>query len=128
MIDITGADAYFSTRTLNRQWLDFAPAQRKTAIEQAKRDLSRALGRALKENESAYQYGDQTRDVFAAYEQALFTLLRDTHPQGTASDIPALEPDSQRAPKQTLSRGAEKWSEEALAWLGCSSRVEIKLG
>ena len=127
MIAIDCADAYFSVRTLGRAWFEYAPDQRKTAIEQAKRDLARALVRAMRENEPAYVYGYRTRDEFAVYEQALFTLLRDVQPKGGGTLVPSLQPDERREPNRTLSSGNGKWSEEALAWLGASNRVEVVL-
>ena len=128
MIDVNGADAYFASRTMGRHWAEYSAGQRKSAIEQAKRDFSRALGRPLREDEPQYRYGDQTRDEFAAYEQALYTLLRDVQPSGTGTDIPALDGDERRKPSYTLGEGKGKWSEEALAWLGASSRVETVMG
>lgn len=127
-MDVNGADAYFATRTMGKAWTEFSADQRKTAIEQAKRDLSRALGRAMREDEPQYRYGDQTRDEYAVYEQALYTLLRDENPNGGGSDIPALEPDEKQDRQYTLGTGKGKWSEEALAWLGASNRVETVMG
>lgn len=128
MIDVTGADAYFSTRTMGGAWKEFSADQRKCAIEQAKRDLSRALGRPMRENEGAYVYGQQRRDEFAVYEQALYALLRDAQPNGRGTDIPSLEPDEKQPHGYTLKTGLGKWSEEALAWLGASGRVETVMG
>ena len=128
MIDVNGADAYFATRTMGETWKEFSADQRKGAIEQAKRDFSRALGRPMREDEPQYRYGDQTRDEYAVYEQALFTLLRDANPNGTGTDIPSLEPDEKQDRRYTLGSGRGKWSEEALAWLGASNRVETVMG
>jgi len=129
MINVDNADAYFSARTMGAAWMEFASDQRKAAIEQAKRDLSRALNRPMTEDEAQYVYGDQTRDEYAVYEQALYTLLRDAQPRGvTGSDIPSLSPDERQNTGYTLSSGKGKWSEEALAWLGAGGRVQIVLG
>lgn len=128
MIDANGADAYFAGRTMGRAWREYSAEQRACAVEQAKRDLSRALGRAMREDEPQYRYGDQTRDAFAVYEQALYTLLRDARPGSTGADIPSLEPDGRQDHPYTLGTGRGKWSEEALAWLGVSSRVETVMG
>lgn len=128
MIDVDNADAYFATRTMGRHWAEYSAQQRKAAIDQAKRDFSRALGRPMAENEGAYVYGQQKRDDFAVYEQALYTLLRDIQPDGTGTDIPSLEGDERKTPAYTLGEGKGKWSEEALAWLGASSRVEVVMG
>ena len=127
-MDVGGADRYFSTRTMGRAWAEFSADQRKTAIEQAKRDLSRALGRPMDEGEPPYRYGDATRDEYAVYEQALFALLRDANPDGRGSDIPSLEPDEKRDTRYTLGSGRGKWSEEALAWLGVTSNVQVVMG
>ena len=128
MIDVNGADAYFATRTMGEHWKEFSADQRKCAIEQAKRDLSRALGRAMREDEPQFKYGDQTRDEYAVYEQAVYTLLRHVNPSGTGVDIPSLEPDEKQDRQYTLGTGRGKWSEEALAWLGVSNRVETVMG
>lgn len=128
MIDVNGADAYFATRTMGASWNEFSAEQRKCAIEQAKRDLARALRRPMREDEPQYRYGDAVRDEYAVYEQALFTLLRDVNPNGGGSDIPSIEPDEKKPNGYTLSTGKGKWSEEALAWLGASSRVETVMG
>ena len=126
MIDVDGA--YFSTRTMGRQWEEYSVDQRKSAILQAKRDLSRALGRAMDEDEPSYRFGEQKRDEYAVYEQALYTLLRDLQPNGTGTDIPSLEQDEKQSHGYTLKSGLGKWSEEALAWLGVTGRVEIVMG
>ena len=128
MIDVNGADAYFSTRTMGAAWLEFSATQRKCAIEQAKRDISRALRRPMNEGEPQYRPGDAVRDEYAVYEQALFTLLRDVNPNGCGSDIPSIEPDEKRQHSYTLQSGRGKWSEEALAWLGVSSHVATVMG
>ena len=128
MIDVNGADAYFSTRTMGASWLEFSAAQRKCAIEQAKRDISRALRRKMNEHEAQYHYGDAVRDEYAVYEQAIFTLLRDVNPNGGGSDIPSIEGDEKRPHAYSLQSGRGKWSEEALAWLGVSSHVATVMG
>lgn len=129
MIDVNGADAYFSARTSGDDWAAYSADQRKAAIEQAKRDFSRALGRAMDENEPQYRYGDRRRDEFAVYEQALYTLLRDAVQRGAGlSPVPSLNPDEELAPRRVHSTGCGKWSYEALAWLGASMRTEIAKG
>jgi len=67
-------------------------------------------------------------DEYAVYEQAIYTLLRDANPSGTGADIPSLEPDEKQDRQYTLGTGRGKWSEEALAWLGASNRVETVMG
>ena len=128
MIDVNGADTFFSTRTVGAAWEEFSADQRKCAIEQAKRDLARALGRAMREDEPQFRRGDRTRDEYAVYEQALYTLLRDANPSGTGADIPSIEPDERQGRRYSLAAGCGKWSEEAIAWLGVSSSVQVSLG
>ena len=127
-IDVNGADAYFSTRTSGDDWLSYSASQRKGAIEQAKRDFSRALGRPMREDEAQYRYGDRTRDEYAVYEQAFYTLLRDATQKGAVSRTPSLNPDEHKEPRTVHSTGYGKWSSEALAWLGASVRTEIVKG
>ena len=127
-INVDGADAYFSTRTSGDDWLSYSASQRKGAIEQAKRDFSRALGRPMREDEAQYRYGDRTRDEYAVYEQALYTLVRDAPQKGAISRTPSLNPDEAKEPRQVHSTGYGKWSSEALAWLGASVRTEIVKG
>ena len=128
MIDLSGATAYFKIHTRFKVWNEYSSEQRERAIEQAKRDLSRALGRPMREDEPPYAFGDRTRDEYAVYEQAVYTLLRDVNPSGTGVDIPSLEPDEKQDRQYTLGTGRGKWSEEALAWLGASNRVETVMG
>lgn len=128
-IDVNGADTYFSSRTSGDDWAAYSAEQRKAAIEQAKRDFSRALGRAMDEDEAQYRYGDRTRDEYAVYEQALYTLLRDAVQKGASlSPVPSLNPDEAEEPRKVHSTGFGKWSAEALAWLGASVRTEIVKG
>lgn len=129
MIDINGAKTYFSTRTMGNAWEEYSTEQRRTAIEQAKRDLSRALGRPMREDEPQYAYGDRTRDEYAVYEQALFSLLRDALPTGSGGgDVPAPVSEDAQVNAYSLAKGKGKWSEEALAWLGSTGRVQTVLG
>lgn len=129
MIQVDNADAYFAGRTVGAAWQEFSAAQRKAAIEQAKRDFSRALKRPMREDEPQYKYGDATRDEYAVYEQALYTLLRDAQPNGvTGGDIPSLKPDEKQNTGHSLATGKGKWSEEALSWLGIQGGVQIVLG
>ena len=127
-IDVDGADAYFATRTMAKSWKEYSADQRKAAIDQAKRDFARALGRPMDENEPPFKMGDQTRDEYAVYEQALYSLLRDALPEGRGVFTPSLEPDEKQDASRSLGTGKGKWSEEALAWLGASGRVQTVLG
>lgn len=125
MISIDGANAYFASHSRRADWEGFSTDQRKAAVAQACRDFSRALGRPLRDDEPSYRLGDRRRDEFAAYEQALFALLRDAPAQGELqSPVPSLSPDEAAEPRRTLATGRGKWSAEALAWLGCRQVVE----
>lgn len=128
MITVEGAKIYFSGRTMGKVWGEYSHAQQDAAILQAKRDLSRALGRAMKEDEKPYQFGERLRDEYAVYEQALYSLLRDAQPERTGTMIPSLELDEKQDSEYTLSKGRGKWSEEALAWLGTVARIELVMG
>ncbi len=118
MIDQSRATEYFKSTTFSAQWSQYSPSQQTAAIEMAKREFSRALGRALKEDEPEYAQGDRTREEYAAYEQALYTLLRDVEPTGSGSAVPSLDQDDQRAPASSLAGSGGQWSPRALAWLG----------
>lgn len=129
MIDLSGATAYFKSHTRFKVWNEYSSEQRERAIEQAKRDLSRALGRPMREDEPPYAFGDRTRDEYAVYEQALFTLLRDVLPLGVGGgDIPSPSSEDAQDAAYSLAKGKGKWSEEALAWFGASGRVQTVMG
>ena len=109
-------------------WKEYNTEQKNGAIEYAKRELSRALGRALKDDEPQYKYGDQTRDEYAVYEQALYVLLRDCQPNSTGVVMPSSEPDEAQPTAHTMANGKDHFAAEALRWLGGSVRVETVLG
>lgn len=118
MIDAKNATEYFKTTTFAAKWGEFSQSQKEAAVEMAKREFARAIGRPLKEDEPPFQLGDRTREEYAAYEQALYTLVRDTQPNGTGSAVPSLDQDDQQAPAVTLGGIKGQWSPRALAWLG----------
>lgn len=128
MIGIINAESYFASRTMGARWNDYSTEQKEAAIEQAKRDLSRAIGRPMREDEPQYRYGDTQRDEYAVYEQALYLLLRDCNPDVTGVVQPSADPDERQTPGHTLKSGRGAYSEEALAWLGAHGRVEIVMG
>lgn len=128
MICIDGANAYFKSHPMGAAWGEYSTEQQTTAIEYAKRELSRALGRALREDEPQYQYGDRTRDEYAVYEQALYVLLRDCQPSSTGVVMPSAEPDEAQPTAHTMANGKDHFAAEALRWLGGSVRVETVLG
>lgn len=127
MICLQNANAYFSGRTIAKQWNEYSGAQKEAAIAQARRDLARALGRAMREDEPPYEEGQRKRDEFAVYEQAAYTLLRDCSPEGGGSAVPSLDGDEVRTQNKQMSTGGGKWSIEALSWLCDKLSVVTKL-
>lgn len=117
MISVGNANAYFEGRTVGKFWDEYSGEQKEAAITQARRDLARAIGRPMNDDEPPYVEGDRRRDEYAVYEQALYTLLRDTNPEGGGSAVPSLNGDEVRQKNATLAVGGGKWSIEALSWL-----------
>lgn len=117
MISVQNANAYFEGRTVGKFWDEYSGEQKEAAITQARRDLARAIGRPMNDDEPPYVEGDRRRDEYAVYEQALYTLLRDTNPEGGGSAVPSLNGDEVRQKNATLAVGGGKWSIEALSWL-----------
>ncbi len=128
MICIDNADAYFFAHPMGKVWKEYDAEQRTNAIEYAKRELSRALGRPLRDDEPQYKYGDRVRDEYAAYEQALYALLRDRQPKVAGVVMPSAEPDEAQPTAHTMANGKDHFAAEALRWLGGSVRVETVLG
>ena len=125
-ITLERAREYFSTRTTGEAWNEYSAEQKEIAIAQARRDLSRALGRPIKDDEPEYREGDQTRDEFAVYEQALYSLLRDARPKGgSGSAVPSLDQDETQSRTYSMRTGHGKWSMEALAWLAKRVMTEV---
>ena len=116
-IDAKGAGNYFKTTTFSQVWGEYSTEQRTAAIEQAKRELSKALRRPMDEDEPPYVAGDTRRDEYAVYEQALYTLVRDAQPTGGGAAIPSLDSDDRQPVAYTLREGFGNWSKRALAWL-----------
>ena len=113
---------------MGKVWKECDAEQRTNAIEYAKRELSRALGRPLRDDEPQYKYGDRVRDEYAAYEQALYALLRDSQPKVAGVVMPSAEPDEAQPTAHTMANGKDHFAAEALRWLGGSVRVETVLG
>lgn len=129
MMDLDNADAYFAAHPMGHAWREYSAEQRSSAIEYAKRELSRALGRPMREDEAQYKYGDQVRDEYAVYEQAAYSLLRDCAPSAQNGVVmPSAEPDEAQPTSHTMAKGQNHYSAEALRWLGATGRVEIVLG
>lgn len=123
MISVEGASKYFLSTTFSQKWAEFSSQQKSAAIEMARREFARALGRPLASDADGYKEGDRTCEEFAAYEQALYTLLRDAQPTGTGTAVPALDQQDQKAMPYTLAGHSGQWSPRALAWLGTLSVV-----
>ena len=123
MISIEGASKYFLSTTFSQKWSEFSSQLKSAAIEMARREFARALGRPLASDADGYKEGDRTCEEFAVYEQALYTLLRDAQPTGTGTAVPALDQQDQQAMPYTLARHSGQWSPRALAWLGTLSVV-----
>ena len=123
-IDIIGAGSYFQSHSKAGIWAQYSTAQKTSAIAQAKRELSRELGRVLDENEPAYQQGDETRDEYAVYEQALHLLGQAGKAMNGSSGIPALKGKSETTAKQVKT----KFSDDCLRWLGARIGVLMVRG
>ena len=80
MINLANANAYFEGRTVGKFRKEYSGEQKEAAITQARRDLARAIGRPMRDDEPPYEEGQKRRDEYAVYEQALYSLLRDTMP------------------------------------------------
>lgn len=129
MIDVEGANKYFRTRTVFEQWNEFSTEQQSGAIEQAKRDLSRELGRVMNENEQPYQMGQKRRDEYAVYEQAFYSLMIYSFPTGNDSTVVSPLPNDEENYQFENGAGRHlegygKWSKEALLWLADRVTVE----
>lgn len=117
-INVQNANAYFEGRTtLGKYWREFSGEQKDAAILQARCDLSKILHRPLNDDEPPYAEGMEIREEFAVYWQALYTLLRDTLPEGSGEAVPSLE-EEKRPSAFRLEGVSGKWSRRALEWLG----------
>lgn len=128
MINVDNARAYFREHTQGAQWREYSVEQQTAAIAHAKRELARALRRPMREDEGQYIEGEQCRDEYAVYEQALYTLLRDAMPSGSGSATPSLNPDETADARRTHSEGRNPWSRAALAWLGEIRAPQVAMG
>ncbi len=126
-INVQGASAYFRKTTFSAKWAEYSTEQREAAIAQAKRELGKALHRPMREDEPPYADGDAKRDEYAVYEQALYTLVRDTEPMGSGAAIPSLDADDRRPVGYTLKEGFGNWSKRALSWLADRLTVAVTL-
>ncbi len=115
MISVQNANAYFAAHVFGKAWGEYTGEQKDKAILQARRDLSRALARPIRDDEPPYREGDPTRDEYAVYEQAVYLLLRDVLPEGSGdATAPLDESKASPTPRSVCGR----WSADALSWLG----------
>lgn len=126
-IDVQGASAYFKKTTFSAKWAEYSTEQREAAIAQAKRELSKALHRPMRDDEPPYVEGDAKRDEYAVYEQALYSLVRDAEPLGSGAAIPSLDADDRQPVGYTLREGFGNWSKRALSWLADKLTVTVTL-
>ncbi len=123
-ITLQNANAYFAGRTLCRQWNEYSGEQKDAAILQARRDLSRALGRPMRDDEPPYREGDRMRDEYAVYEQAVYALIRSVSPEGSGQLVQPLD-SAETHYLAALNTAGGKFSLDALSWLADEVRVTI---
>lgn len=128
MICVQNANSYFKGRTLASVWDSYSGEQKEAAIAQARRDLARALRRPMKDDEPPYEEGQTKRDEYAVYEQAIYSLQRDTQPEGIGAAVPSLTPDEEKPKLMGAAVGGGKWSIEALTWLADKLAIVTKIG
>jgi len=121
-INLIGANKYFKVHAKSKIWKEFSEEQKTGGIENAKQHLSRELRRAMKEDEPPYEYGDERRDEYAVYEQALFILTQIGIVDGSTESVQSLAPTADE-PEVRVSKTHGKWSPEALRWLGYSGVI-----
>ncbi len=123
-INRADADQYFGAHAKTAEWFGFPEGSREGAIAGARRTLSRGLGRELYEYE-AYSEGDQARDDYAVYEQALYDLQRSRVSDPT-SGIPY--PVAMPSQSETTIPFTSLYSPDALRWLGAVNAVSCVRG
>jgi len=126
MINADGATIFFSTHLKGNIWTMTPESSQAAAIAQARMILSRALGRAMNDSEATYAEGDQTRDEYAVYEQALYLIENGTiaNAQGSAPQpILVGATDAPDIPRNGISA---LYAPEALRWLGYTGAVVVK--
>lgn len=129
MISFDNAQIYFSASSHHKAaiWAAFGASHRHGAIAAARRMLSRALGRAMKDDEAAYVEGDRTRDEYAVYEQALWMLEHGQVADATGSDpVPVLTGQTDPAGKASGDNSFTVLSPEALRWFGWTGAAVIR--
>jgi hypothetical protein len=128
MINLTGAQTYFGAASHHKAavWAAFGQGHRTGAIAAARRTLSRSLGRALDDAESAYVEGDRTRDEYAVYEQALWMMENGQVADATGNDpVPVLTGKADAA-DGPADRRYGAFAPEALRGLGWTGAATIR--
>ena len=97
-----------------------------SAICAARRTLARALGRAMNDAEDAYAEGDNTRDEYAVYEQALWMIENGVVANGQGSAALAQMAGAQDAQARVATGSqAALYAPEALRWLGWTGAATV---
>lgn len=114
------ANAYFAPGNHDKAdlWLRFDETRRAGAIATARRMFELELGRKMRETETDES---RWRDDFAVYEQALWLLLGGPVGDGRGDVVSILQgaaPAGQNAGGGQSPRGRDRWSLDALRWLG----------
>jgi len=117
---------YFKGHRHGHIWTQAGTTAQQAALTQARRMLSRELGRALSDSEAAYAEGDAVRDEYAAYEQALWLIQTGVVANGEGSAPQAVLVADGSDPEQAARRDVRMWSPEALAWLGYRGAVTVR--
>jgi len=128
-ISANGALEYFSTHVEGVVWQAYGEALQAMAIVHARRELSRMLGRELSDSESAYVEGDQLRDEYAVYEQALYLLRMSSMPnaESSAPVFATPDPDSKPSAGVVLRHGLGI-APGACRWLGVRTTYAVVRG
>lgn len=123
MIDVDGADSYFSgtNHTGAAVWASFTVNQRIAAVATARRVLSRALNRMMSDDEGAYTEGCRYRDDLSVYEQAYHMLVN-----GQITDSDSGSPYPVAVKRDEDGKPAPYYSPEALRWLGWAGAAVIR--
>ncbi len=126
VIDYASSLSYFEGHLKSETWSQAAEPGGTAAIAQARKILSRGLGRAMNDSEAAYSEGDTTRDEFAVYEQALFLIENGAIANGSGSGAQPILTGSIDDPglPRTGERGL--YAPEALRWLGFRGTTTIR--
>jgi hypothetical protein len=87
------------------------------------------LGREMDDNEAAYAEGDQLRDEYAVYEQALYMLRMSSMPNTEASApvFATPDPDSRNA-QPVIAKHGLGISPGACRWLGVRTTYAVVRG